>query len=122
MALCGLAASSASAEEMPHLTEPLHLTTCAFVAGEGAFTPDETRCVTITISDQKSWDEYVAFDECMEAIGVSQSQMLEQQEEELHNCAANASNADSGARDRRKQRHHRHHHRVRHAHKRAHRG
>lgn len=120
-ALCGLAASSASAEEAPPLTGPL--TACAYVRGEPPLTVvGDPRCVTITVSDEKSWNEYVVFEECLEgATGWVDSQALEQQEEALHGCQSIAASANSTAHaDKRHQRKHRHH-RARHAHRRTHR-
>lgn len=111
-ALCGLAATSASAAQAPPLSGPL--TSCAYVSGEAPFVPDNTRCVTINVTDGTSWNEYVAFSECMEAQVVD-TQSLAVQEEGLRNCRAGASNASGTVSARRKHRHHR----MRRAHGRA---
>lgn len=104
MALTGLAASSASAEEMPDMALPANLTTCAFSHDEPLpWTVSPEKCVTITVTNQESWDEYVAFDNCLENVDH------EATKSDLDSCLASASNGGGNALARKHHRRHRHH-------------
>jgi hypothetical protein len=105
MALCGLAASSASAEEMPDMALPANLTTCAFSHDEPLpWTVSPEKCVTITVTNQESWDEYVAFENCLENVDH------EATKSDLDSCLASASNG--GGKVLARKHHRRHHHRA----------
>jgi hypothetical protein len=131
MALCGLAASSASAEPMPSwITEPMTLGTCAVTvaeisAAEAEKNPQEmkefwdearaTKCVSMIVSDQQSWDQYVVFEEC---IGANSADLPSWTKADLDRCLAIATNGNptGQARKHHQRKHHRKHHRVRHGH------
>jgi hypothetical protein len=126
MVLCGLLASSASAESIPSdLPLPMHLNTCAISHDEERAIegPDKTpqeveeawkaaeaaKCVSMTVTDQASWDQYEVFWNC---IGEDWSTKAD-----LDRCLAIATNGNptGQARKQHQRKHHRHHHR-RHAH------